>query len=232
MSQRALARLVSQLGSAVVETHAQHGDETAIVEPARWVEVARFVRDDSQTAMDHFIDLTCADYPHDPDGDAPAKGWRFEVVLHVRSLRLKHRLRLKARLADGAPEIDSLTGVWAGTGWFEREAFDMFGVRFRGHPDLRRILLYDEFVGHPLRKDYPANLTQPLVPYREVPATEKLPPFGASMGMPFSRKDWDRFAANPPRALAAAPSTDPTNAGQTAAASTPEPDAKSATGVN
>ncbi|MCC7540471.1 MAG: NADH-quinone oxidoreductase subunit C, partial [Deltaproteobacteria bacterium] len=220
MSQRALERLLSSLGSAIVESHAQHGDETAIVDPARWVEVARFARDDSRMAMNHFVDLTCADYPDDPDADTAVllpdegrgglfpsspKAWRFEVVLHVRSLRFKHRLRLKARLPERDPEIDTLTGVWAGTGWFEREAYDMFGVRFRGHPDLRRILLYEEFVGHPLRKDYPANLTQPLVPYREVPDTEKLPPFGASMGMPFGRKDWDRFAAKPPQATAPHP---------------------------
>jgi NADH-quinone oxidoreductase subunit C len=88
--------------------------------------------------------------------------------------------------------IDSLVPVWVGANWFERETFDMFGIRFEGHPDLRRILLYEEFEGHPLRKDYPAAKTQPLVPYREGPdVLGKLPPFGPDEGMVFGRKHLD-----------------------------------------
>ena len=88
--------------------------------------------------------------------------------------------------------IDSLVPVWVGANWFERETFDMFGIRFEGHPDLRRILLYAEFEGHPLRKDSPAAKTQPLVPYREGPdVLGKLPPFGPDEGMVFGRKHLD-----------------------------------------
>ncbi|HKU45044.1 MAG TPA: NADH-quinone oxidoreductase subunit C, partial [Polyangiales bacterium] len=82
-----------------------------------------------------------------------------------------------------------LTPVWQGADWTEREVFDMFGITFRGHPDLRRILMYPEFVGYPLRKDYPINKTQPLIPYRDV-GPSKLPPFGPDEGNPYGRIDW------------------------------------------
>ena len=89
---------------------------------------------------------------------------------------------------DGSgAEIDSLVPVWKGADWFERETFDMMGIVFRGHPDLRRILMYPEFVGHPLRKDYPADKIQPLVPFREG-TLGKLPPFGPDEGMSFGRQ--------------------------------------------
>jgi NADH-quinone oxidoreductase subunit C len=84
--------------------------------------------------------------------------------------------------------------LWASAQWAEREAFDMFGVVFVGHPDLRRILLYPEFEGYPLRKDYPADRTQPLVPYRDVDNIEELPPFGPDEGMSFGRQTHDRGA--------------------------------------
>jgi NADH-quinone oxidoreductase subunit C len=117
---------------------------------------------------------------------------RFEVVLHLRSLERGHRVRIKARVGeeDGSgAEIDSLVPIWKGANWFEREAYDMFGVVFRGHPDLRRILMYPEFQGFPLRKDYPADRIQPLVPFRDVPG--KLSPFGPDEGMSFGRQSHD-----------------------------------------
>jgi NADH-quinone oxidoreductase subunit C len=81
--------------------------------------------------------------------------------------------------------------VWKGANWFERECYDLLGIVFRGHPDLRRILMYPEFEGHPLRKDYPANRIQPLIPFREVPNIGKLPPFGPDEGMSFGRQTHD-----------------------------------------
>jgi NADH-quinone oxidoreductase subunit C len=136
--------------------------------------------------MDMLIDLTCVDFPdREP---------RFEVVAHLYSLNKGHRLRLKARVGNEEgddAEIDSVADLWASANWAEREAWDMFGVRFRGHPDLRRILMYPEFDGHPLRKDYPANKIQPLVPYRELENIEKLPPFGDDEGMPFGRQSYE-----------------------------------------
>ncbi|MBM4358027.1 MAG: NADH-quinone oxidoreductase subunit C [Deltaproteobacteria bacterium] len=185
MSKRILDRLKQAFGEAILETHSQHGDDTAVVDASRWKEIARFLRDDERCAMNHFIDLTAVDYL---DRREP----RYEIVLHVRSVEKLHRVRLKARIGE-PPQIDTLSEVWAGANWFERECFDMFGVDFVGHPDLRRILLYPEFVGHPLRKDYPADRTQPLVEYR-AEALGKLPPFDEHEGMPFGRQTHGRVA--------------------------------------
>jgi len=186
MSKKVLSRLNKQFGDAVVETHSQFGDDTAVVDPARWKEIALFLRDDRKLAFDHFIDITAVDW-------LGRREPRYEVVLHLRSMSRLHRIRLKARIDE--PSIDSLVEVWRGADWFERECFDMFGIDFVGHPDLRRILMYEQFEGHPLRKDYPAQQTQPLVPYREGANNDKLPPFGEDMGMPFGRQTHDHDAA-------------------------------------
>jgi NADH-quinone oxidoreductase subunit C len=183
MAKALVELLKQQFPSAVLESHSQRGDDTAVVEASAWKEVARFLRDDARASMDMLIDLTCVDFPdREP---------RFEVVAHLYSLSKGHRLRLKARVGDEDgenAEIDSVSDLWASANWAERESWDMFGVRFRGHPDLRRILMYPEFSGHALRKDYPANRIQPLVPYRELPNIEKLPPFGPDEGMAFGRQ--------------------------------------------
>jgi NADH-quinone oxidoreductase subunit C len=183
MSQRVLERLKGRFGDAILETDNFRGDEEALVAPDHWLAVARFLRDDGECAMNHFIDLTAVDYPEREPGIA-----RFDVLLFVRSLEKNHRVRLKTRVREGQ-DLDSLTPVYDGANWAEREAWDMFGVRFIGHPDLRRILMYDEFIGHPLRKDYPINRTQPLIPYRDV-GPSKLAPFGPEMGTPYARIDW------------------------------------------
>jgi len=183
MSTSALSRLQELFGARILETSEFRGDQEATVAPEDWIHVARVLRDDPECAMDHFIDLTAVDYP-EREPELP----RLDVLFFVRSFSKNHRIRVKTRVRDGI-ELDSLTSVWLGANWTERECYDMFGVRFRGHPDLRRILLYEEFVGHPLRKDYPIQKTQPLIPYREVGPT-KLAPFGPTEGMPFSRIDW------------------------------------------
>ena len=139
----------------ILETGSQHGNEWARVAPAAWSQLAGFLRDDPATQMDMFIDLTCVDRtPRQP---------RFDVVLHLYSVEKKHRLRLLAGVPEQAATIATLVPVWPGANWFEREAFDMYGVRFTGHPDLRRILMYQEFQGYPLRKDYPKEKRQPLL---------------------------------------------------------------------
>jgi NADH-quinone oxidoreductase subunit C len=169
--------------SAVIESNSLHGDETIVVEAASWHAVAQFLRDDPRADMQMLVDLTAVDYlDRDP---------RFEVVAHLLSLAKGHRLRIKARVGDPEGEsarIDTLTDLWASANWAEREVFDLFGVTFNGHPDLRRILLYPEFVGYPLRKDYPAEQIQPLIEYRDAPNIEKLPPFSVDEGMPFGRQ--------------------------------------------
>jgi NADH-quinone oxidoreductase subunit C len=152
---RALRRLLDAHPAALRETHARLGDATALVDAAKIADVMRFLRDDPDTAFDMLTDLTAVDYL----GEA----LRFEVVYHLYSVSKNQRLRVKARIAESACEIDSLTGLWPSANWMEREVWDLYGIRFRGHPDLRRILLYDEFEGHPLRKDYPKERRQPLV---------------------------------------------------------------------
>ncbi len=147
MAKLILDRLLERFtGGEIVKTGSEHGNEWARVAPAAWRAVAEFLRDDPATRLDMFVDLTCVDRtPRDP---------RFDVVLHLRSTEKKHRVRLYAGVPAQTPVIATVVPVWPGANWFEREAFDMYGVRFEGHPDLRRILLPDEWVGHPLRKDY------------------------------------------------------------------------------
>ncbi len=159
MSAEALTRAKELLGAAVTATHAYRGDETLVVDATRIFEVLKTLRDDAQLSMNFLVDLTAVDYlGRDP---------RFEVVYHLRSMATGQRLRVKAPLVepeDGShPILDSAVPLWPGADWFEREVWDLYGIKFRGHPDLRRILMYEEFVGHPLRKDYPKERRQPLV---------------------------------------------------------------------
>jgi NADH-quinone oxidoreductase subunit C len=189
MSKRAIERLQAQFGERILEVHDYRGDDTVVVAPGSWVEVARFVKSDGDLQMNQFVDLTAVDFP-EREPEAP----RFEVVLQVRSLPLKQRVRVKTRVADGEA-LPTLINVWAGTDWAEREIWDMFGIKFEGHPDLRRVLLYEEFVGFPLRKDYPIERTQPLIPYRQVEGLSKLPPFGMDEGQPFGRIQWQERLA-------------------------------------
>ena len=183
MAQIVLDRLAAQFkGGEILEAGSAHGDEWARVRRDAWIGVALFLRDDPATKMEMFIDLTCVDRfggRASPGGLAapgltaglsrePAKVLeseppRFDVVLHLYSVSLKHRVRLYCGAPEEDPWVDTLVSVWAGCNWFEREAYDLYGVRFKGHPDLRRILMYPEFVGHPLRKDYPKEKRQPLV---------------------------------------------------------------------
>jgi NADH-quinone oxidoreductase subunit C len=181
---KALIELVKKnFPDAVLESHSQLGDDTLVLAPGRWKEVASFLKDNPQSDMSMLTDLTAVDYPdRDP---------RFEIVAHFYSLSRGHRLRLKAKVGDRdgeTVEIDTLTELWASANWMERECFDMFGVKFLGHPDLRRILTYPEFEGYPLRKDYPADRIQPLVQYRDEPNIDKVAPFGVDEGMSFGRQ--------------------------------------------
>jgi NADH-quinone oxidoreductase subunit C len=151
----ALRRLIDGCGDAIVATHAQHGDATAVVERARLLELLRFVRDDADCAFEMLSDLTVVDRL----GREP----RFEVVYHFYSVAKNQRLRLKVEVTADDAEVPSAVAFFASANWMEREAFDLYGIRFDGHPDLRRILLNDGFEGHPLRKDYPKAKRQPLI---------------------------------------------------------------------
>ena len=112
----------------------------------RLLESARALRDEPEAAFDLCSDVTAADWP--------ARAERFDVLYSLYSTRHRHRVRIKVRAADGQA-VPSVTEVWPGANWLEREVFDMFGISFAGHPDLRRILMPDDWQGHPQRKDYP-----------------------------------------------------------------------------
>jgi NADH-quinone oxidoreductase subunit C len=131
---------------AVEEVAYFAGEVTVRVRLDRIVEICRFLKDDPRTRMNLLSDLSAADHPRDPK--------RFEINYHVYSIPLGHRIRVKVRAADGE-SVPTVTKVWATANWHEREAYDLFGIRFEGHPDLTRILLPDDWKGHPLRKEYP-----------------------------------------------------------------------------
>ena len=150
-----LARLRERFSAAVERVDTYRGDASAVIAPDRVVEIATFLRDDPALRFDLLLDVTCVDYI--------GQRLRFEIVYHLYSTQHRHRLRLKARVSEEAAALPSVTPVWVGANWLERETYDMYGIRFTGHPDLRRIYLYDEFEGHPLRKDYPKERRQPLV---------------------------------------------------------------------
>jgi NADH-quinone oxidoreductase subunit C len=183
MSQAVVDRVDAQFRARILEWSDAFGDHEVVIGLKDWVELAQFMKDDSELQMDHFIDLTAVDYPE-------RESARFDLVLMMRSSVTGARIRARTYVQEGE-EPGTLSQIWAGANWAEREVWDMFGIKFKDHPDLRRILLYEEFVGHPLRKDYPIDKAQPLVPYREVSDVAKLPPFGIEEGQPFARIDWE-----------------------------------------
>ncbi len=150
-----LKKLTKRFPDSIVETHSHRGDDTALVKKEDLLEICTFLRDDEELLYNFMMDLTAVDYL----GEEP----RFEVVYHLYSLKFNKRVRIKARVSESDCNIDSIVAIWPSANWFEREAFDMYGINFKGHPELRRILLYEEFQGHPLRKDYPLKKRQPLI---------------------------------------------------------------------
>ena len=149
-----LAAVLEGLGDKVLAWHSQHGDDTILVQPADRLAVAAFLAEDADLSFDMLMDSTAVDYIDEEP--------RFEVVDHFFSTSKHHRLRLKCRVPEDTPSLPSLCPLYGAANWLERETFDMYGVLFDGHPDLRRILLYPEFVGYPLRKDYEKLHEQPL----------------------------------------------------------------------
>jgi NADH-quinone oxidoreductase subunit C len=134
---------------AVEETASFRGELTLVIRPDRLIRFSEFLRDEPDFSFKFLADLTAVDrYPNEP---------RFEVVYHLLSLETCERLRLKARLSGENPALDSVTGVWPAAHAFEREVFDLFGIRFEGHPYLERILMPEDWEGYPLRKDYPTE---------------------------------------------------------------------------
>ena len=134
------------------------GDDCAFVKKERIPEVCRFLKQERGFDMAPYI--TAVDYL----GQDP----RYEVVYNLFATRTNERIRLRVKVPESDCVVPTVTGVWRGADWFERYCYDMYGIQIDGHPDPRRLLMYEEFVGHPLRKDYPLRGRQPLVPEREI----------------------------------------------------------------
>jgi NADH-quinone oxidoreductase subunit C len=157
-----LQAVQEKFGQDVIETSTFRGEETVIVRASALRAVAQFLKDTPELDFNYLMDLTAVDYLFFAGGRIQ-KPARFEVVYHFYSIKKNHRLRLKVQVAEENLEVDTLSDLWASANWYEREVWDMFGIKFKGHPDLRRILMYPEFKGHALRKDYPFNKRQPLI---------------------------------------------------------------------
>jgi NADH-quinone oxidoreductase subunit C len=155
-----LDTLVAELGAALKQDIAgatvARGEVTIEVPAAAYLEAARTLRDDRRLRFEQLIDLCGVDYLEYRNGDR--NGPRFAVVLHLLSVTHNRRLRVRTFCPDDdLPLVASVTPVWSAAGWFEREAFDLYGIVFEGHADLRRILTDYGFVGHPFRKDFPIS---------------------------------------------------------------------------
>ena len=175
----------------VIASHQYRGQDTVLIRREGLLDIAWFLKEEPSLAFDFLMDLTCVDYlkfgaslhsaptlatpsplPYYMDAKPVSETWerlvsndehRFDLVYHFYSSRHNRRLRIKVPLTLAEPAVDSLTVLWHGANWFEREIWDMFGITFTGHPNLRRLLMYEEFKGHPLRKDYHVRKRQPLI---------------------------------------------------------------------
>jgi NADH-quinone oxidoreductase subunit C len=148
-SHPALARLLSWNALVVQGGKFDREELTIWVEKGSVREACAILRDDPECPFNYLCDLTAVDwYPSEP---------RFEVVYHLLSIPKKERVRLKAKIDGSSPAIESITSVWPSANFYEREVFDLFGIRFTGHPNLKRIMMPDNWEGHPLRKDYPVE---------------------------------------------------------------------------
>ncbi len=141
-----------------LEAKTDKGDEVLHIRKEGLKTIAAALKNDAELQFNMLIDLFAVDYLHWEE-----KASRFEVVYNLYSLKLGHRLFMKAQVPESDANIDSVASIWPAADWFEREVWDMMGITFKGHPNLKRILMYEGFEGHPLRKDYPYNKRQPLI---------------------------------------------------------------------
>lgn len=157
MSEGVFETVSASLAAQVQEAAVAHGILALTIEPANLGAVARALKDTH--GFDMLLDVTAVDWP--------AREPRFDVVHHFYSTSHRVRVRVKARVPESDPTVDTLVALYGSARYMERECHEMYGIRFRGNEDLRPILLYEGFAGHPLRKDYPKQREQPLVPYRK-----------------------------------------------------------------
>jgi len=157
--QALLAHARETFADAIVGERVDVGEVTLEVRRDQWLKMAKRLRDDNLFRFEQLIDVCGVDYlgyrAEAPDG--PRGGPRFAAVYHLLSVSRNQRLRVRVFLDDNLPIVDSVTDIWPSANWFEREAFDLFGIVFEGHPDLRRILTDYGFIGYPFRKDFPLS---------------------------------------------------------------------------
>jgi len=158
-NQSVIEALQAKFPQAILEVSSEFGDEVVHIPKDSLLDICRFLRE-KPYEFSMLLDLTCIDFL----GNHP----RYRMVYHLFSLGQKLRLRLRAGVTEQDLSIASLTAIWRNANWLEREVFDMFGIRFDGHPDMRRLFMYDGFEGHPLRKDYPLRKQQPRIKLRHV----------------------------------------------------------------
>jgi NADH-quinone oxidoreductase subunit C len=152
------AKLRERLGERVLAHSVTQGQESITIRPADLLEVASFLKSDPDISMEMLMDVGGVDYL----GYGDDREWRYEVAYHFYSLSKNHRYRVKVAVEDDTVEVPTLHSLWRVSNWMEREVYDQYGLRFAGHKNLRRILNHDDFVGHPLRKDYPIQRRQKL----------------------------------------------------------------------
>ena len=161
-----LATLEAAFPGKITEGATRHGVETVVLQRDDAPMIFAALHDNPEFAFNLLSDLTAVDFL----GREP----RFEIVYQLYSMALNRRLQVKIRVPESDAWAYTVSSVWKSGNWLEREVWDMFGITFKGHPDLRRILMYEEFRGHPLRKDYPVAKRQPLVEERD-PITNPWP---------------------------------------------------------
>ena len=164
MSKFAIDKVAERFSGAVIERYEDRsGAPWAVIAKEQIRDVAQFLKTDHELQFRLFLSADAVDRMYLPVNDP-----RFEVVYFLRSLLRNEVINLKVRVGGETPEVPSVTPVFQGANWWERFVWDFYGIKFEGHPDLRRILMYEDFKGHPLRKDYPLRQRQPLIPERPI----------------------------------------------------------------
>jgi NADH-quinone oxidoreductase subunit C len=151
-----IQKIKDRFPEVVKEDHNFRKDQTVTISKEMIRDVVQFIKEEPSLGLDFLMDLTAVDY-------MDRKPQRFEVVYHFYSSSHNHRVRIKIPVGEEDCLVDSLVSLYKSANWFEREVWDLYGIKFQGHPNLKRILLYEGFKGHPLRKDYPVNKRQPLI---------------------------------------------------------------------
>lgn len=158
-NQSLLSGLRDKLGRYLLEARVTTMHAEVVIRRDDVAPVFRLLKLDADFAFDMLLDVTAIDW-------LDSRDQRYEVIYHLLSLSRLHRLRVKVALKESDPNVESICDLWEAANYLERETWDMYGINFKNHPDQRRILMYDEFVGHPLRKDYPVQGKQPRIPLR------------------------------------------------------------------